>query len=173
MQKLGDVVFTQDWVARSIVEHFNPKGTILEPCKGEGAFTKYLPTAEWCEISEGRDFFLWDKPVDWMIGNPPYSKAKFLPWIIHSFKYAENIVYLLPIKKVYNSFNLLRLIDEYGGIKEHFVVGPGHRIGFRYGFAFGAVHFQRGYKGGSVTTFTQPNKACTGLVGTVPLPSII
>jgi len=26
-----------------------------------------------CEIKEGKDFFLYDKMVDWTVGNPPYS----------------------------------------------------------------------------------------------------
>jgi hypothetical protein len=54
----GDVVYTPDWVARDMVEFFKPSGRILEPCKGDGVFLKYLPPhAEWCEIQEGRDFF--------------------------------------------------------------------------------------------------------------------
>ena len=38
-----------------MVEFFKPSGRILEPCKGDGVFLKYLPSAEWCEIQEGRD----------------------------------------------------------------------------------------------------------------------
>lgn len=26
-----------------------------------------------CEIEDGNDFLLWDKKVDWVIGNPPFS----------------------------------------------------------------------------------------------------
>jgi hypothetical protein len=28
-----------------------------------------------CEIEEGNDFLLWDKKVDWVIGNPPFHKS--------------------------------------------------------------------------------------------------
>jgi hypothetical protein len=32
-----------------------------------------------CEIEEGNDFLLWDKIVDWVIGNPPFHEGwKFL-----------------------------------------------------------------------------------------------
>ena len=54
----NDVVFTPSHIAKKIVEMFNPQGKILEPCKGEGAFLKYLPEDTlWCEITEGKDFF--------------------------------------------------------------------------------------------------------------------
>ena len=42
----GDVVYTPDWVAKDMVDYFNPKGKILEPCSGDGVFLKYLPNAE-------------------------------------------------------------------------------------------------------------------------------
>ena len=66
---------TPAWVAEDMVEYFSPNGLILEPCRGEGVFTNIMPTAEWCEVREGRDFFDWDKPVDWIISNPPYIKS--------------------------------------------------------------------------------------------------
>lgn len=44
----NDVVFTPDWLAKKIVDMFPIKGKVLEPCKGEGAFLKYLPNdADW------------------------------------------------------------------------------------------------------------------------------
>ena len=39
----NDVVFTPDWLAEKICAMFNIKGNVLEPCKGEGVFLKYLP----------------------------------------------------------------------------------------------------------------------------------
>lgn len=50
-----DVVYTPDWCARDMVEHFKPNGRVLEPSKGGGAFLQYLPGAEWCEIAYGAE----------------------------------------------------------------------------------------------------------------------
>ena len=28
-----------------------------------------------CEIEDGNDFYLWEKAVDWVVGNPPFSEG--------------------------------------------------------------------------------------------------
>ena len=113
--KKSDIVITPDWVAKDIVEYFNPSGRILDPCRGPGAFYQYLPNnSQWCEIREGRDFFFFRDHIDWIIGNPPYSI--FRDWITHSFTIADNIVYLISIQLVYNPILLLREIFDFGGI---------------------------------------------------------
>ena len=72
-----DVVMTPYHTAKWIVEHFEPQGKMLEPCRGEGAFytamQEYNDDVDWCEISEGKDFFDYNGKVDWIITNPPYS----------------------------------------------------------------------------------------------------
>lgn len=69
----NDVVFTPDWLAKQICEMFPISGKVLEPCKGEGAFLQYLPPdTDWCEIAEGRNFYEYNKKVDWLVTNPPY-----------------------------------------------------------------------------------------------------
>ena len=67
---------------------------MLDPCRGGGAFWRHMPGAEWCEAAEGRDFFAWTEPVDWIVSNPPYSTFK--PWMLHSFTLAT-LVQLDPI----------------------------------------------------------------------------
>jgi hypothetical protein len=143
-----DVVFTFDYIAREIVEYFKPTGRILEPAKGDGAFTQFLPTAEWCEIREGKDFFQWNERVDWLIGNPPYSV--FTEWLQHSFEIADNIVYILPTNKSFNSYKLFETIYRWGGIHTIYHLGPGRNVCDyqELGFAFSATYFQRDYKGG-------------------------
>jgi tRNA G10 N-methylase Trm11 len=64
--------------ARQIINLFTwRKGeTVLEPCRGEGAFYRQLPLfvkKEWCEILEGRNFFDYRGSVDSIITNPPYD----------------------------------------------------------------------------------------------------
>ena len=149
-----DVVYTPDDIALDIVRHFQPTGKILDPCRGDGAFFRHLPAnAEWCEIEQGRDFFLWTEPVDWLIGNPPY--AVFSDWLRHSFTLAHDIVYLIPVNKVFNSYTMMRDIAAWGGVREVYTIAAGSTIRFPVGFAVGAVHLQRGYRGGMMTTFRE------------------
>ena len=140
-----DIVYTPDNIAQDIVSYFNPSGKCLDPCKGNGAFYKYLPTgSDWCEISLGRDFFDYNDTVDWIVGNPPYSIFRDI--LSHSFKLSENVVYIVPTNKIFQSFNIMDKIENYGGIKAILVYGDGRRIGFPFGFSVGAFHFQRNYK---------------------------
>lgn len=143
--KLSDVILTPEPIAKEIVDYFKPSGRILDPCRGTGAFWKAMPGADWCEISEGRDFFEWQKPVDWIVSNPPYSILD--EWMEHSYAVATNIVYLLPLPKLFNSARRLQTICELGGMREVLVVTVGRKLGFPWGYACGAVHFETGYKG--------------------------
>jgi hypothetical protein len=47
----------------------------IDPFKNSGNFYNQFPTdkKDWCEILEGRDFFNYDKKVDIICSNPPYS----------------------------------------------------------------------------------------------------
>jgi hypothetical protein len=141
-----DVVYTPAWLAALIVEHFKPAGRCLDPCRGEGAFYRLLPGgSEWCELAEGVDFFAWSDQVDWIVGNPPYSCL--LAWIRHSFEVARNIVYLMPLHRVFASYEFIADIRQFGGVREIFVIGTGTTAGFPFGHCLGAVHYQAGYTG--------------------------
>ncbi len=140
-----DVVMTPPQVAEMIVRHFKPSGRILDPCRGNGAFWNAMPGSEWCEIAEGRDFLNWGEPVDWIVSNPPYST--FWDFLAHSFRIADDIVYLIPLHKIWSGHRYLEAIMEYGGIRETLIIGTGTSIGFPVGLSVGAVHFKRGYKG--------------------------
>ena len=146
-----DVVYTPDWVARDMVEFFKPTGRILEPCSGDGAFLKYLPTADWCEIEKGRDFFACQKKYDWIFGNPPYTvSSKFTR---HAFSISENVVFLIPSNKCFNSDKFTKHIFIWGGIVHMRHYGSGRSLDFPVGFGIAAVHFQRDYHGGMFTSF--------------------
>lgn len=144
-EKTGDIVYTPAWVVTDMVNHFQPVGRILDPCRGLGVFTDAMPTAEWCEITDGRDFFDWTSHVDWVVSNPPYSLTR--PWFKHSYAVADNLLYLVPLRNVFSGYGFLREIDEYGGIVEIRVYGTGGKLGFPMGNAVGAFHIQRGYVG--------------------------
>jgi hypothetical protein len=141
----ADVVYTPAWYAQAVVQHFQPTGRILEPCRGGGVFTGLMPGCDWCEIADGRDFFHWRAPVDWIVTNPPYSIwSKFMR---HAMTVAENIVFVIPVNKPFNSEKCLRDIWQWGGIKEIYAITPGNQLNFPIGFPTGAVHFKRGYRG--------------------------
>lgn len=139
------MVYTPDWVARDMVDYFKPSGRILEPCAGDGAFLKYLPGAEWCEIEKGRDFFAWHEPVDWCFGNPPYKI--FDEWLVHSCEISSNIVYVLPIHLFWRGMGRISTALNYGGVVHTRIYGNGQRLGFPFGNPAGAIHFHKGYRG--------------------------
>jgi hypothetical protein len=152
LSKRGDVVYTPAWVAQDMCKHFQPTGRVLDPCRGHGVFERYLwGDTEWCEITDGRDFFGWSQPVDWVVGNPPYSMTR--PWFQHSFAVAENLLYLVPLRNVFSGYGFLREISGYGGIKEIRIYGTGSRLGFPMGNAVGAMHIPRGWGGPMQMTF--------------------
>lgn len=141
-----DVVFTPDNVAQMIVDYFNPTGLCLDPCRGEGAFFKYLPcdSREWCEITEGRDFFDYHTKVDWIISNPPFSDLN--DFLVHSFEISKNVVYLTPCDKIFNSWNRILAFEKFGGIKTLLIMHPS-KCKFKFGFPVGVFHFVKNYKG--------------------------
>lgn len=150
-EKQGDVVYTPAWAAKDMVDHFRPTGRVLDPCRGLGAFTDHLPGAEWCEITEGRDFFAWTEPVDWVISNPPYSLTR--AWFRHSYTVARHLCYLVPLRNVFSGYGFLREIHEFGGVREIRTYGTGGRLGFPMGNAVGAFHIERDYSGPTVLSF--------------------
>lgn len=146
-----DIVYTPDWVARDMVEFFKPSGRILEPSSGDGAILKYLPGADWCEIEKGRDFFSCVSTYDWIVGNPPYTTlSKFTR---HAFGIADNIVFLIPSNKCFNSDKFTKDIYIWGGVVHMRHYGSGSKLGFPIGFGIAAVHFQRNYRGPMYTSF--------------------
>ncbi len=141
----NDVVYTPDHVARDIVDYFSPTGRCLDPCSGDGVFLRHLPPgSDWCEIRKSKDFFDYWKPVNWIIGNPPYSI--FVEFLKHSFQISDNVVYIVPTNKIFQSFKVMDAITDYGGIKTIIIYGSGQRVGFPWGFSVGAFHFKRNYK---------------------------
>jgi len=143
----ADVVYTPEIVSRGIIEYLSPSGLCLDPCKGDGAFLKYLPEgAEYCEIKEGKDFFNYKTKVDWIIGNPPYSIFK--DFLEHSFDLADNVSFLVPTNKIFQRQVIMDMINDYGGIKSMIIYGSGSLIGFPFGFSVGNFHFKKDYRGG-------------------------
>ena len=142
----NDVVNTNPATAKIIVDYFNPQGSILEPCRGGGAFYDLFSEPKfWCEIQEGRDFFDFEGHTDWIITNPPFSI--FDLFLEKCFDVADNVVLFIPLPKVFKSMKIDKMISDYGGLKEIVHMGTGGRHGFAFGFPVGCVHYQKGYRG--------------------------
>ena len=142
----NDVVMTKPETAKWIIDYFKPIGTILEPCKGDGAFyNQFEGDKDWCEIKEGRDFLNYDKRVDWIITNPPFSI--FDKFLLKAFEVADNIVFFCPLNKVFKGKKLDIEIRKYGDIKEIIHMGGGSNHGFPFGFSTGCIYYKRNYKG--------------------------
>lgn len=151
-EKQGDVVYTPAWAAEDMLNHFNPTGVTLDPCRGKGAFWNLLaPGSPWCEISEGVDFFDWSDPVDWVLGNPPYSMTR--EWFRHSYAIAQNLLYLVPLRNIFSGYGFVKEIHDFGGIREIRTYGTGGKLGFPMGNAVGAFHIQREWTGPTQFTF--------------------
>ncbi len=65
---IKDIVYTTERISKHIIDCLNPSGKCLDPCKGDGSFFKFLPiNSDYCELRENKDFFDYDKKVDWII----------------------------------------------------------------------------------------------------------
>lgn len=148
--KPNDKIYTPRPIAKAIIELFDLKGKVLDGFMGSGAFYDQLPNnveKDWCEIDKGRDFFDYNKKVDWIISNPPYSILDEV--LEHSFEIADNVVYLVPLSKIVTSLGRIRKILNYGNIKEIHIISAS-KCGFPFGFPACAIWLQKGYEGDTI-----------------------
>lgn len=142
----ADNVMTPTHIAKIVIEHYKPLGFTLEPAKGTGNIYNLLPEPkDWCEIAEGKDFFEFNGKVDWIITNPPYSIYNL--FLKHCFDLADNVVFICPIAKAFKSLSTEKVVAEYGGLKEIWMMGGGSVAGFKFGFPVGCLYYKRDYSG--------------------------
>lgn len=143
-----DNVMTPEPLAKYIINYYNPTGKILDPCRGTGAFYDNYPGVDndWCELSEGKDFFEYNEQVDWIITNPPFSQIR--QFLKHSMTLAADIVFLCPLNHLLGLKARFRDIKYEGfGIKEVLFVDTPAKPWPQSGFQLGAVHLQADYTG--------------------------
>lgn len=149
---VADSVMTPIHIAELVIKHFQPVGQVLEPCRGTGNIFNLLEEPkDWCEITQGRNFLEYDKKIDWIITNPPYSIYDL--FLEKSFELAENVVFLVPLQKAFKSMTTIKMVQNYGGLKEIFVIGGGAKCGFPVGFPVGCLYYKKNYKGDIKLTF--------------------
>lgn len=140
-----DKIYTPYALAEKIVNHFDPRGECLEPCKGDGAFLQAFKNigiiADWCEIDEGIDFFRYDKKVDWIITNFPWSQHR--KCMAHSMKIADNIVTLVTLNHVLALKARLRDIRDSGFYIREIVTMPTPKNFPSSGFQLGAIYLNK------------------------------
>lgn len=142
-----DVVYTPRVLAESVVDHFKPSGTILEPCRGSGHFYDAFPpntTKLYCEIDEGLDFFDWHEPVDWIISNPPWSQ--FRAFNAHAMGLATNIVWIIPLVH-FSGKARVRDVREFGFGFRQIVLLDTPIDWPQGGYQLAAFHLKSGYAG--------------------------
>lgn len=149
----NDVVFTPDDVAKQIVDSLPVMGSVLEPCKGAGAFlrafegVKSISSVEWCELSEGVDFFDYRGKVGWIITNPPFSK--FADFLEHSMRVADNVVFLVTVNH-FMTKKRIRLMKEAGFWFRRIEMIPTPKTFPQSGFQVAVVWIKKGYNGETV-----------------------
>lgn len=141
----NDTVYTPEDVAQAIIKHFKPKGRILEPCAGAGAFLKHLPKGtEWNEITKGSNFFDNKRKYDWIITNPPFSKLR--EFLEHSYKLSTNIVFLINLPGLFTVRRMKEMYLYRFGIKEILLLSQPTTF-VQCGRQVAAVYLQKGYQG--------------------------
>lgn len=156
--KREDCVQTPKEYAIAITNHFLPVGNILEPCRGDGVWysvledyiqhEKYpISTLDYCEILEDKDFFNYNKHVDWIITNPPYSKMR--DFIKHSMELAHNIVFFTSINHLWLKARIRDINGEGFGIKEILLLNSPKEFP-QSGFQMGCFYLQK-YHEGNIT----------------------
>ena len=139
--KSNDVVYTPEPLAEAIIDHFKPNGKVLEPCCGAGAFLKYLPNADWCEIEKGRDFFELNDNYYWIVTNPPWSKIR--NFMRHSMEIADNIVFLMTVNHAFTKARIRDVRDAGFHIEEISLFDTPRNFP-QTGFQLGAIHYKKG-----------------------------
>jgi hypothetical protein len=96
----NDVIYTPEPLAKDMIKICKIKKgeTVLDPSKGAGVFYNNFPKnckKDYCEITESKDFFEYNKKVDWVIGNPPYSLWD--KWLDHTMEITDKFCYIFSV----------------------------------------------------------------------------
>ena len=92
----NDVFFTPLSLAKIAIDMVGTNnGRWLDPFKGTGNYFNQFPTEnkDWCEITDGKDFFDYNENVDVICSNPPFSKFKLV--LEHCVKLNPKVINLI------------------------------------------------------------------------------
>ena len=144
----SDVVFTPRTLAKAVIDHHPISGQVLDPCRGDGAFYDQFPDHSeslWCEINEGRDFLQWQMPVDWIVGNPPWS-SRFRDFLVHSMEISNNVLFLASLTHFTTKARIAD-IGRHGFSVRSILLVPAVPEWRHSGFQLAAVRLQKNWAG--------------------------
>lgn len=145
----NDVVMTPQYLTDKIINYFDIRGKCLEPCRGTGNFYTSMVSrgldVDWCEISDGRNFFDYKNQVDWIITNPPFSQ--FRSFLKHSMEISNNVVFLSLINAFFMKARLRDIKDAGFGFKSIISVDTPPKPWPQFGIQLGFVHLCRDFSG--------------------------
>lgn len=146
----NDKVYTPDYLAKQIIDHYNPCGYVLEPFRGKGAFSNQFSAdcaCDWCEIDDGRDYFTYNVTrYNYVVTNPPWSL--FRPSLVKSMECADNVIFLCLINAFFMNARMRDMEEHKFGIREILhIVKPPPKPWPQTGLALGAVHVQKNWTG--------------------------
>jgi len=154
---LNDDVFTNPVFAKKVIDYFTPQfkegDKLLEPCAGDNAFYDKFPQGyakDWCEISKGKDFLLYNQPADWVISNLPWSGRALRPIVRHASKLSNNVVHLIRIHNILGTSARQRDYMEQDHRLKEIIVVPWQGTFLNKtneGFCLGVFHTQKNYTG--------------------------
>ena len=76
---MKDITFhyTNEQMVKDLISITPINGSVLDAGSGKNkVWYKNLAGEKYeCELEDGNDFLLWDKPVDWVVGNPPFHQG--------------------------------------------------------------------------------------------------
>jgi len=143
-----DLVFTPTELAASIINHLPLTGKVLDPSRGAGAFYNQFPAhldKDYCEITEGKDFFDYDQRVDWVVTNPPWSLMR--QFLLHGFKIADNVSYLTTVNHAFTKARINDAKQHDFWLKEILLVDTPKAPWPQSGFQLGMITWSKGYNG--------------------------
>ena len=100
-----------------------------------------VPRTDWCGLKRGRDFFAWERQVDWIVTNPPWSQ--FRPFLQHAMAVAEHVVFVVTINHLWTRARLRDIREAGFGVREIVLLDTPPSFP-PLGFQLGAVHLSRG-----------------------------
>jgi hypothetical protein len=149
---MSDIVYTPHWCALDMILHFKPVGKVLDPCSGKGVFYDLLDgEKDFCEISHGKDFFNYFEKADWIISNPPYTQLR--QFSAKAITLADHIVWLIPTQRYFNAWGFIKMMRQYGELKEMRFYGGGGKLGFPMGNAVSAMYWAKGWRGKTLISY--------------------